>query len=125
MFSHTTSTSVTLSWNLPPASHHNGIITHHVIRVRSHLLGTITSVRVPMPALLHTLVDLQPYSRYDVSVASATDIGPGNYTRNFSIITHSARKSQFHFAKLITYVCFFTICSLQLHMALLKIFIIL
>lgn len=111
MFSNLTSTSVTLSWKLPPASHRNGIITHHIIRVRSHLFGTIISVVVPMPALLHTLVDLQPYSRYDVSVASATEVGPGIYTRNFSIITHPARKSNFNCKTYVIYVCFLLYAS--------------
>ena len=106
MSSNLASTSVTLSWKLPPASHQNGIITHHIIRVRSHLFGTITSVRVSMPALLHTLVDLQPYSRYDISVASATEVGPGAYTNNSSIFTHPARKSNFNCKTCVTYVCF-------------------
>ena len=72
-----TSTSITLIWETPPQSHWNGILTKHVLQIRSHSSGVVTLVDVPMPTLTYTVVELQPCSRYEISVAAATVNGTG------------------------------------------------
>ena len=82
-----TSTSITITWEPPPPHECNGIITHHKIGVRAHLSGVTTFITIPMPALSHNVVGLQPYTAYYLAVAAGTVNGTGPFTSELSVNT--------------------------------------
>lgn len=87
---HTTSTSLTLSWNPPPPQHHNGVITEYLVTVLG--LSTLTSTSLTTNDTELTVTGLVPYSGYEVTVAAFTSEGSGPHTDPFLLQTEQDGK---------------------------------
>lgn len=69
------STTVELSWIVPPTTHHNGIIRHFVIIITE--INTGSEFQLTSEATLEVVSSLHPFYTYEVVVAAVTtDIGP-------------------------------------------------
>lgn len=70
-----TSTSITLSWDPPPISEHNGVIESYILRLFEQETGTRMEVQTEATHYMFSL--LHPYYSYSISIAAVTvDSGP-------------------------------------------------
>ena len=76
------STTMILSWDLPPFDQINGYIRHYVVTVTEHET-TLEFQEEPTNTQV-TLQSLHPYYTYTCRVAAVTT-GPGPYTGNVTI----------------------------------------
>ena len=85
------STSITLSWNAPSAEEQNGIIRYYYIIVTDVSTGNASSHVTSLQEEV-TLIDLTPYTDYDIAIAAYT-IGEGPYSASISITTDEDGKT--------------------------------
>ena len=85
-----TSSSVTLLWQPPPASAHNGIIRGYIVNVLKNATGTVTASYNVTDSVIF-ITGLHPYTLYDISIAAlTTELGP--FTSITSVLTNEAGK---------------------------------
>ncbi|XP_012220960.1 neogenin isoform X2 [Linepithema humile] len=85
----TSSTSITLSWNEPDII--NGRISKYII---TFMEGDDEEVTRETTSTTYDLVDLVPYTEYSIRVQAVNENGPGAFSKDFDIRTHSAQPTQ-------------------------------
>ena len=84
------STSITLSWSLPPEENQNGIITGYSVHVTNTTTGQVLLLSTTMGSI--SVTSLSPYTAYHCSVAAQTTVGLGPYTLPVAVLTNEDRK---------------------------------
>ena len=79
-----TSTSVTLSWNPPETSQHNGVIRSYTVNVQEEETGRSFSVNSTNTEL--SIGNLHPFYTYHFAVAAVT-ISQGPFTYEYTLQT--------------------------------------
>ena len=71
-----------MSWTEVPEIDQNGIITEYEVMYEPLMTfgGLITTLTVNTTNLSITLMDLQEYLEYNISVRAYTSVGPGPYS---------------------------------------------
>ena len=76
------STEIQVNWNEVLEIDHNGIITEYEVMYEPLMTfgGLITTLTVNTTNLSITLMDLEEYVEYNISVRAYTRVGPGSYS---------------------------------------------
>ena len=91
-----TTTDITISWSPPVPSEQNGLITSYSIRVYGYPFPAVNNslnapcVTMDYPAIdpaTYTLIGLEEFNNYTISVAAVNSNGTGPYTANMTIQT--------------------------------------
>ena len=91
-----TTTTIPLSWSPPVPSEQNGLIISYSIRVYGYPFPAVNNslnapcVTMDYPAIdpaTYTLIGLEEFNNYTISVAAVNSNGTGPYTANMTIQT--------------------------------------
>ncbi|XP_035727306.1 neogenin-like isoform X5 [Vespa mandarinia] len=85
----TSSASIALSWDEPQVI--NGRISKYII---TYTEGDVEEKTRETTSTTYELVDLVPYTEYSIRVQAVNENGPGAYTRDVLVRTHSAQPTQ-------------------------------
>ncbi|KAG7210321.1 hypothetical protein KM043_011860 [Ampulex compressa] len=85
----TSSASIALSWEKPQVV--NGRISKYII---TFMEGDGEETALDTIGTTHELVNLMPYTEYSIRVQAANENGPGAFSRDIMIRTHSAPPTQ-------------------------------
>ncbi|XP_011334023.1 neogenin isoform X5 [Ooceraea biroi] len=85
----TSSMSITLSWDEPQVI--NGRISKYII---TFMEGDGEEVTRETTSTTYELVDLVPYTEYSIRVQAVNENGPGAFSKDIAIRTHSAQPTQ-------------------------------
>ena len=88
----TSSSSATFSWLPPPMEYQNGVIVQYYVDITNTGLGISFLVIVPGSHTSLEYAVLKPFTTYQCSVASATNVGLGPYTNKINVTTSEAGK---------------------------------
>ena len=87
------STSIKLNWIAVPMIDQNGIVIQYEVMYTPLLtFGVITTMTVFTTNLSITLLALEEYVEYNISVRAYTSVGPGPYSVGIAIRTFEAGK---------------------------------
>ena len=89
-----------MNWNEVPEIDQNGIITEYEVMYEPLMTfgGLITTLTVNTTNLSITLMDLQEYVEYSISVRAYTSVGPGPYSVRIVRRTFEDCKFSSHFS---------------------------
>ena len=79
MFVEVTVSTISLQWD-PPSSP-NGVITHYVVTYNGMTVNTINV------STMLTLIELEPFTTYTISVAASNGAGVGNASDDIAVRT--------------------------------------
>ena len=79
-------TSAQFTWQPPPLSDQNGIITYYLLRLVDESYN-LTNITINITNTDYTIATLEEYVRYSCQVAAATEAGVGPYSSPVEIIT--------------------------------------
>ncbi|KAL0107100.1 hypothetical protein PUN28_015559 [Cardiocondyla obscurior] len=85
----TSSMSITLSWEEPQII--NGRISKYII---TYMEGDNEEITRETTSTTYELVDLVPYTEYSIRVQAVNENGPGAFSKDIVIRTHSAQPTQ-------------------------------
>ncbi|XP_043678151.1 neogenin isoform X6 [Vespula pensylvanica] len=85
----TSSASIALSWDEPQVI--NGRISKYIV---TYTEGDVEERTRETTSTTYELVDLVPYTEYSIRVQAVNENGPGAYTRDVLVRTHSAQPTQ-------------------------------
>ena len=86
-----TSSSITVQWEMVPCIHRNGNITGYSVQYTGG--GSIDSTPVPGGSVMEaTISGLVPSTTYSIQVAAVNSAGTGDYSDHVIIETHSQSK---------------------------------
>nr|XP_050846238.1 neogenin isoform X6 [Vespula vulgaris] len=85
----TSSASIALSWDEPQVI--NGRISKYIV---TYTEGDVEERTRETTSTTYELVDLVPYTEYSIRVQAVNENGPGAYTRDILVRTHSAQPTQ-------------------------------
>ena len=97
------STTITVSWDIVPPIDQNGIITmyevfYQPLETFGGVIGTLTR-NVSAPDMSVVLTNLQEFVNYNISVRAYTSVGEGLYSGDFTVQTQEG-------SKLIIFLCY-------------------
>ena len=75
---------LSVSWRAPPQDQQNGEIRYYTIRLVELAVGSVREYNTSDSSTHWSVDSLQPYNRYNVSVAAAT-VGLGPFNNEISI----------------------------------------
>ncbi|KOC68698.1 Neogenin [Habropoda laboriosa] len=85
----TSSVSIALSWEKPQVV--NGRISKYII---TFVEGDNEEITRETTSTMHELIDLVPYTEYSIKVQAVNENGPGVFSRDIVVRTHSAQPTQ-------------------------------
>lgn len=81
------STSISLSWDLPLVGERNGEITGYVIDITDLDSGETQRSTIGGMDFIITISDLRPFTIYVATIAATTDVGMGPFSSVVSVQT--------------------------------------
>ena len=103
------STTIELSWELPPQEEQNGIVLSFQINVT--VIETKATYLVNSTGSIVNITELHPHYGYSLAVAAVTAGGVGPYSQPISTITHEDGKLFHSYLYLIMFTCDFFLCT--------------
>ncbi|XP_028402574.1 receptor-type tyrosine-protein phosphatase S-like isoform X6 [Dendronephthya gigantea] len=88
MFTSRSKNVLKLSWQPPEVNLHNGILTGYLVCYSSQTISTSPKCNETNTTLTFTIDDLQPSTRYFVTVAAGTSVGFGNKSAEINKTTN-------------------------------------
>ncbi|XP_028402587.1 phosphatidylinositol phosphatase PTPRQ-like [Dendronephthya gigantea] len=88
MFTSRSKNVLKLSWQPPEVNLHNGILTGYLVCYSSQTISTSPKCNETNTTLTFTMDDLQPSTRYFVTVAAGTSVGFGNKSAEINKTTN-------------------------------------